>query len=747
MTSSQKESDAAPKHKFIYDALNPSTAEIRLLDLRISEDNDVQCELVTTTLDQAPNYEALSYTWGSQDDKLAITVCNQSLEVTRNLYVALQHLKQKRSLPETARLRSHRRLWVDAICINQDDIDERNQQVRLMWSIYSKAARVLVWLGEERDESNLGMEMVRLLNLNFERYTRSILERISRDDESSGMENRIQGAQGAGEDETRGKVVNKSEEEIKENQEQKGRSAARATQKEAAEPVEIAKETQDNPETSGESGGQSHSSMTRERPPKNEPKELLRYVNTMLPFELLLCNEEEHGLVPLLLLARVYGAGSDGEDPCEWIAFQKLMERPWWSRMWVVQEVAAAKKSIWVGCGTSWLEWETFVGAAWTIKHHKDRLFLHRLAHLGAGTSWIWQKEKYRSRMDGRLDNWGGLLNLLADTHGCSSSDPRDRVFALLGFTPSIGLVPDYTMAIEDLYEAVVKRSVASTRCLMMLSLGRKPKKLQLPSWVPDLSSEFPDDVYNLSCPLGFYGADGNNWQNVGMPSPNCTLDPTDGKGQLTVCGFTYDTPLVLGSAWDGTPDDRQPKVFGLISEYENLLRDTDAAHFPHLTGQHREECFWRTLIWNATAQDHYPAPYEYGAFFKRIVEENHCLVDLHDISVDPQKNRQRFIPDGEPMKYYHAFVRNGFNRRFFITSKGHLGSGPPDMRSSDLVCVLMGAKTPVILRQARTEEGYEFVGTAYVHGIMHGEALGALSDEMRSDGRQMLAMKNFLLV
>ncbi len=79
-------------------------------------------------------------------------------------------------------------------------------------------------------------------------------------------------------------------------------------------------------------------------------------------------------------------------------------------------------------------------------------------------------------------------------------------------------------------------------------------------------------------------------------------------------------------------------------------------------------------------------------------------------------------------MLYYRAAFLHGYRRRFFITSQGYLGSGPADMQMGDLICILLGSKFPVCLRKRDSDGGYHFVGAAYVHEIMHGEALAALA-------------------
>ncbi|KAI1402484.1 heterokaryon incompatibility protein-domain-containing protein [Hypoxylon fuscum] len=88
------------------------------------------------------DYEALSYSWGSEKRERHIILNNTHFPVPKNLEAALQKL---RTLPE---VKSGMRLWIDALCINQDDIYEKNHQVRQMQTIYTIALGVVVWLGD-----------------------------------------------------------------------------------------------------------------------------------------------------------------------------------------------------------------------------------------------------------------------------------------------------------------------------------------------------------------------------------------------------------------------------------------------------------------------------------------------------------------------------------------------------------------------------------------------------------------------
>jgi hypothetical protein len=127
---------------FEYTPLASHTSSIRLIHLQPSEDcnSPVEVAVVEAPFGDKPKYEALSYTWGSDAAQHDIRVDGKRFLVRPNLLEALMHL---RGLSET------RVLWIDAICINQADIEERNRQLYLMPHIYGRAQMVLVWLGHD----------------------------------------------------------------------------------------------------------------------------------------------------------------------------------------------------------------------------------------------------------------------------------------------------------------------------------------------------------------------------------------------------------------------------------------------------------------------------------------------------------------------------------------------------------------------------------------------------------------------
>jgi hypothetical protein len=118
-----------------------STNEIRLLT-PVIEDDSIAWTLSTVQLDsQDLKFETLSYVWGSQDESFPI-VCNEKLFwVHHNLHTALPYLARRTNVDEILPI------WIDAICINQTDDEEKIVQIRSMNQIYRRAVRVWIWLG------------------------------------------------------------------------------------------------------------------------------------------------------------------------------------------------------------------------------------------------------------------------------------------------------------------------------------------------------------------------------------------------------------------------------------------------------------------------------------------------------------------------------------------------------------------------------------------------------------------------
>jgi hypothetical protein len=168
--------------KFSYDSL-PSPTSIRLLNLR--PEGEDYGRLDTYELDKAPPFAALSYTWGcpysdpnyeledvsetaafngkyASARNIPIQCNSASILVTRNSKDAIDNIKRRYNRPGPM-FDNTSYLWVDAICINQEDLHERAAQVKIMRRIYSTATRAFIWLGSSLARTKRAFELINLL--------------------------------------------------------------------------------------------------------------------------------------------------------------------------------------------------------------------------------------------------------------------------------------------------------------------------------------------------------------------------------------------------------------------------------------------------------------------------------------------------------------------------------------------------------------------------------------------------------
>lgn len=151
----------------LYNPLNVSESEIRLLRVDNDPGQPISCRLETVSLSKAPPYTALSYVWGDENVTETISLDGQDVPVTTNLAAALRCVKSHWSNAFSDRNSATFRIWIDALCINQNDVGEKGQQVQLMGSLYSTAEFVIAWLGTGTDQTILGLESLEKLGATF----------------------------------------------------------------------------------------------------------------------------------------------------------------------------------------------------------------------------------------------------------------------------------------------------------------------------------------------------------------------------------------------------------------------------------------------------------------------------------------------------------------------------------------------------------------------------------------------------
>lgn len=275
-------------------------------------------------------------------------------------------------------------VWIDQICINQDDLEERSQQVQLMRDIYQTASRVLIWLGDYENDSSDAL---------------SFLPRLS-------------------------KVL-----------------AAHLEEKISTD------------------------SLT----------------SISLP----------------IISDKI------------WVAVGHLFQRPWFRRVWTAQEAIMSRNSVLL-CGESQLPWNILLSAIDVLWHHHALLveILNRVPRDQVlGINWApSQVTAIKQTRAGYYQDTekNSFLEILSAFANCEATNPRDKIFALLGVLPDAERLcfeaPDYTKTVEQVYIDTAQSFIQQNSLEIILYSGACKQILRLPSWVPDWSAPISTSSFGRAC-------------------------------------------------------------------------------------------------------------------------------------------------------------------------------------------------------------------------------------------------------
>jgi hypothetical protein len=626
--------------------------EIRTLSLlpSVHTEEKICCTLSRRALEASP-YLALSYVWGSPEPPGTIFVDGEQTSVTPNLFVALQRL---RHATETICL------WVDALCINQNNKEEKTTQVKRMGEIYNKADAVLMWLGEEKDDSNRAMELVQWLVDIGEAFV-------------------------------------------------------------ASADVDPRKET------------------------------IERFV-------------------------RLFKDSSFDEH---WFALKRLFKRPYWTRVWIVQEALLAGQAF-LCCGSARASWTRLMPAIaatknWQWKSQsaaaKDALFNLALPQMELS-------ERYLDTLvhGQRLS----LLDALVMFRNRKAKDPRDHVYGVLSLAIHDGFEADYNKNVFDVYRDVVKYMVQRDQSLDVLSAVRHGSYMEdtirnlpspastlsqslastmsqfnamselleeassddntrpvdqfsdleastqpaisltdnraaiqhisqkiesaeraifrtlryiLPSWIPDWSYPYGETMYLLlnSPAKCHYRAGGETKPRVHFPNAKC---------EMIVDGIRFD---ILTAVSPGPP----PLGTSTVERYKHAFKDDwklwrDMGHPFGIYGADRgqQEAYLRTMV---AARN--PDGTKGSCTLSVPLLNFRYELGFIDTEEKSDKLRGPSTLDYKPIESMITFFR------FCITGHGYMGRVPVGARRGDVVAVLFGARVPFLLRRYEDHDAYCLLG------------------------------------
>ncbi|KAJ4017678.1 hypothetical protein NW752_001587 [Fusarium irregulare] len=378
----------------------------------------------------------------------------------------------------------------------------------------------------------------------------------------------------------------------------------------------------------------------------------------------------------------VDGGGNESLTAEYFEALADLVLLPWWNRAWTVQEAILPKDAIMI-CGSAELSFERFVEAYDNSFHHDYSGCCH-VGHRLLLDFWLtFNGLRETRRNHNKLVTATEVVNILR-TRG--ASDPRDKIYAYLGLIGG-GASADYALPVEEAFQHISRALIEKLGTLdILLRVSEKSRSPSLPTWVPDWAASV--DQADLAQEIewiysyAMFRAAGQTKAETRDSLSNDALD---------LEGFIIDRAAEVGTILETGSDMTETVTF-----------------------------------WQRNPNRVYPQ----GGTYSEAAW--HCITtDIHQSF----GRRSRIKSDEDPQALFtEALARDGkgFHLssrgcRGFVTEKGIIGVGHPDMVAGDSICIFKGGNMPFIVRQVQRDEGivaFQYIGQAYVYKMMDGEMI-----------------------
>lgn len=633
-------------------------SSFRLLEVWRKDNGDIAGRLETFSLTSKdyPSFATVSYAWGEIARNKTIDLDGEPFAVLDNTYPLLE------AVCDNANLISYARFWIDSICINSDDEEERASQIQLMGQLYESSYITIVWLGPGDVDSDQGME-----------------------------------------------------------------------------------------------------------------------------FFLTLCQRRD-GLVEAWEKRQSREMPSDLNIAEKWRALRDILKRPWWRRVWTIQEFILPRRLVFF-CGTKYMSHSQFPKAMSGLSscNPDESLVESNIRNAAWNRRRLRQwSERQRREQQGPIEM--SLVALVAYTGDCFVTNPKDRIYGLLGLANKEDRIvvgqPNYRsdVSAETVYTNVVKSFVKTYNsldiiCFAMLfnSSNQLPEQnkvvIATPSWVPNWNIRvqvFVTPLMVSQSGISYIGnfrpildrADTEDpclYTAAGNTLPDCSISGF----QLTCKGIILDCIDGLGATSvtpkGGDPDQHDSNM-KLVPSQSDINRCVGRSTSSYDLAQRKEQSsrlldkLIRSMVLDR--QDRYlsiRAPLDrfreefahlmasrdrnrntsaYKLFYTWINDNEDLEIwgfKLKELSrsaslatVPPDFDLSEQREDGLPSRLNDTTGPREMRKRLVVTEQGFVGMAPSQAKRGDIVCVLHGCRVPVLLRSCG--DGYKFIGECYVDGFMNGE-------------------------
>jgi hypothetical protein len=648
--------------QFTYVPLDRSSDDIRVLRLNPSLDlaSPINCNLEHISMTQAASYEALSYCWEGNETPNCIWLNQCPFPVTKSLHSALLALCK----PTEPRI-----LWVDAVCLNQKDSNEKSREIWRMLDIYTNATSVVIWLGGASDDSDRAMDHLEYLSNQYLRAPDLKKRLLACVEVFLALERIVFGVFAA--------------------------------------------------------------SM---RTYRQRPQNVVMFHLLLFQITPGVSNRQWWYTLPLLYLGSVFilrtlreyarvAIRSGGEvhekhvDDADIRAIANFFSRSWFSRTWILQEAIAARSAV-ISCGHREMPLEPLGKAcdqmAEIVMSEERSPYLHGNFQQFELLNSVIRHAKTESYAHGEL------LYLLNTFSHCGAGDDRDKVYGLLGLSKeastkgrgSGALKVDYNMPTVDVYKHTARYLIETMGTLDVLRAAVGTGKVSgLPSWVPDWTTTLVRNVHggaHRRDPFSIVQQNQDPHQKPARFSDDLSILTVQGFVVATISGVYVlpdSTQSAMGPRWinEGNPRDvmwsqvftwlpLMYKAHALITQVLVFLITLPGLNWAtrRFTSGNPDDVTW---YWNMLANN--PETIQGQKSMPKSLEGIRSLTD----SGGRQKPVFK-ICDMQPLE---------LEDKFWLTSCSTLA----DVRRGDLLCYLLGAKVPCILR--KIDGHHVFVGPANI--------------------------------
>ena len=438
-------------------------------------------------------------------------------------------------------------------------------------------------------------------------------------------------------------------------------------------------------------------------------------------------------------------------DP-SWGSLLELVQRPWFSRVWIIQEVVASRNAI-LRCGRLRLEWKDFCfGFLFAVNagfiFYRSDVFLHSMAHqqlIPLILTYFCFAESTYVKFD--------LVSLLQSHRLTGASDLRDKVYALIGLSTLIEsethrIIPDYSLSTEAVYTEVAKAIISKSPSLDILGVPRSASTSlikKIPSWVPDWS------VAHLGSSLAVKNLQGDyifDFNASKIHSPKCVVFRDD---SLILDGHVFDTvvtvckvmdpfnPFTVGKQTTSEYSSSKPgmllsglHIISVLQDWRTICNGLSSTQTYPYTSDNPLEVFCRVIFFDKLPAGYNIASIAHG-YGRLAIRMTHPLFSYfyrfpliqRVVNALESRNIARYAllkqNDDARANEMPDLIARTVRRRMFVTERGYVGLAPEMTEPGCCVAIVRGGKFPLMLKPRECAK-WELIGDCYVHGIMHGE-------------------------